>query len=147
MPKIERKNLERQYKVLGIVDDVNECGCCGRINLKATVAMESYTSGEVHYFGSHCALLMKLISVEEEKEFKKKIARIAPYWQKVMREAHSYTFQRIIIGNGYRIKDHATLTELHKKGISYAKESLSDYRRMLHEFEREHKMKLTVFED
>ncbi|MDO1447407.1 hypothetical protein Q0590_14155 [Rhodocytophaga aerolata] len=90
---------------------------------------------------------MKLISVEEEKEFKKKIARIAPYWQKVMREAHSYTFERVITGNGFRVKDHATLQELRNKGISYAKEALSDYRRMLHEYETSHKMKLTRFED
>lgn len=42
------------YRTLAIVDDVNTCDCCGKSNLKSTVAMER-DDGEVLYFGSVCA--------------------------------------------------------------------------------------------
>lgn len=42
------------YKTLAIVDDVNTCDCCGKSNLKSTVAMQR-DDGEVAYFGSVCA--------------------------------------------------------------------------------------------
>lgn len=42
------------YITLAIVDDVNTCDCCGKSNLKSTVAMER-DDGEVLYFGSVCA--------------------------------------------------------------------------------------------
>jgi hypothetical protein len=42
------------YKTLAIVDDVHSCDCCGKSNLKSTVAMED-ESGEIVYFGKVCA--------------------------------------------------------------------------------------------
>jgi len=42
------------YTTLAIVDDVTSCDCCGKQNLKSTVAMER-DDGEVMYFGSICA--------------------------------------------------------------------------------------------
>ena len=42
------------YTTLAIVDDVNTCDCCGKSNLKSTVAMRA-EHGEVVYFGSVCA--------------------------------------------------------------------------------------------
>jgi hypothetical protein len=41
-------------KCLGTDDSVNSCDCCGRSELKATVAFET-ESGEVVYFGVVCA--------------------------------------------------------------------------------------------
>jgi hypothetical protein len=41
-------------KILGITDEVNTCDCCGRTNLKKTVAMEFDAGGMVHY-GADCA--------------------------------------------------------------------------------------------
>lgn len=41
-------------KCLGTDDSVNSCDCCGRDNLKATVAFET-ESGDVVYFGVVCA--------------------------------------------------------------------------------------------
>lgn len=41
-------------KILGITDEVNTCDCCGRTNLKKTVAMEFEAGGMVHY-GTDCA--------------------------------------------------------------------------------------------
>lgn len=42
------------YRTLAIVDDVNTCDCCGKTNLKLTVAMER-DDGEIVHFGSVCA--------------------------------------------------------------------------------------------
>lgn len=42
------------FKTLAIVDDVHTCDCCGKTNLKSTVAMEG-EDGEIVHFGSVCA--------------------------------------------------------------------------------------------
>lgn len=42
------------YRALGITDSVNVCDCCGKSNLKQTVAMES-EAGELVHFGTTCA--------------------------------------------------------------------------------------------
>lgn len=42
------------YTIKGICDDVTVCDCCGRKNLKCTVALEHDTDGIV-YFGRDCA--------------------------------------------------------------------------------------------
>lgn len=50
-----------KYKVLGIGDDVTECGCCGRQGLKRTVALEYLSGesvGEVIRVGVDCASIL-----------------------------------------------------------------------------------------
>lgn len=51
--------MSDRYIMLGISDDVNECWCCGKPQLKRTVALQWTTdgesSGEVVYFGTTCA--------------------------------------------------------------------------------------------
>ena len=42
-----------KFKVLGITDE-GVCGCCGKTNLKRTVAMET-ESGDVVHYGTDCA--------------------------------------------------------------------------------------------
>jgi len=47
-------------RVMGITDDVTTCECCGRQNLKCTVALdktdaEGNTTGEVVHYGRDCA--------------------------------------------------------------------------------------------
>ena len=42
------------YKVLGVTDEETVCDCCGRTELKATVALET-ADGEVVHFGRVCA--------------------------------------------------------------------------------------------
>lgn len=42
-----------EIKLLGITDDVNECNCCGKTNLKCTVAFE--IDGAEAYYGTTCA--------------------------------------------------------------------------------------------
>jgi hypothetical protein len=41
-------------KVLGVSDEVTTCGCCGRTDLKKTVAIGT-GEGDVRYFGTDCA--------------------------------------------------------------------------------------------
>ena len=43
-------------RVLGITDDRTDCECCGKTNLKRTVALEFENAG-VRYFGVDCAAM------------------------------------------------------------------------------------------
>lgn len=48
------------FRVLGVTDDRTACECCGKSNLKVTVALdvmddEGNGSGEVVYYGRDCA--------------------------------------------------------------------------------------------
>lgn len=65
------------YITLAIVDEVNACDCCGKQNLKSTVAMER-DDGEVVYFGSVCATRHSgrdaaVIRAEAQAVFSKKV--------------------------------------------------------------------------
>jgi hypothetical protein len=47
-------------RILGITDERTECDCCGKTNLKCTVALEKVDAegngtGEIVYFGRDCA--------------------------------------------------------------------------------------------
>ena len=42
-------------RFLGITDEVTTCGCCGRANLKRTIALSLDGDSEAVYFGSNCA--------------------------------------------------------------------------------------------
>lgn len=42
------------WKVLGVTEDRNVCECCGKQNLKKTVALEN-EAGEIRYMGVNCA--------------------------------------------------------------------------------------------
>ncbi|MER5952068.1 hypothetical protein ABT127_39130 [Streptomyces sp. NPDC001904] len=49
-----------QFVIKGVVDDCTECGCCGRTNLKRTVALmpldqDGNEDGAVCYYGTSCA--------------------------------------------------------------------------------------------
>lgn len=41
-------------KILGLSDEVATCDCCGKKNLKATVALET-SGGEIVFYGRDCA--------------------------------------------------------------------------------------------
>lgn len=48
------------FKILGITDEKTECECCGRTNLKCTVALEftdaeGNSTGDITYYGRDCA--------------------------------------------------------------------------------------------
>lgn len=42
------------FKLLGITDEITTCDCCGRSNLKCTVALEN-EAGEIVHYGRDCA--------------------------------------------------------------------------------------------
>lgn len=42
-------------KILGFVEEINVCGCCGKGNLKGTYAIQDAETGDINYFGSVCA--------------------------------------------------------------------------------------------
>lgn len=44
------------FKILGITDERTDCDCCGKSNLKCTVALET-EAGDTVYYGRHCAAL------------------------------------------------------------------------------------------
>lgn len=51
------------YKVLGTTDDVTTCHCCGRDDLRMTVAIDTTdidgnADGDTGYYGTHCAARM-----------------------------------------------------------------------------------------
>jgi hypothetical protein len=41
------------FKVLGTTDEITTCDCCGRKNLKCTVALDK--DGEIVHYGRDCA--------------------------------------------------------------------------------------------
>jgi len=68
-----------EIKVLGLTDDVTECYCCGKLNLKQTVAFE--IDGNETYYGTTCATKFY------KKEFKDIKAEIKTNLDKRTREA------------------------------------------------------------
>lgn len=42
------------FKILGITDEITACDCCGRTNLRCTVALER-ADGEIVHYGRDCA--------------------------------------------------------------------------------------------
>lgn len=40
-------------QILGFTEEVTECGCCGKTNLKGTYAVE-FDSNGITYYGSKC---------------------------------------------------------------------------------------------
>lgn len=43
------------YRVIGTTEEVNHCECCGRQDLKRTVALLDNETGDITYFGTTCA--------------------------------------------------------------------------------------------
>lgn len=58
----------RQFKILGICDDVNACDCCGKSDLQKTVAIENCETGAIGYFGTTCAMQPSKCFGFEKKE-------------------------------------------------------------------------------
>jgi hypothetical protein len=43
------------FIALGVDDSINTCDCCGKKNIKCTVALETVSTGEIVHFGRDCA--------------------------------------------------------------------------------------------
>lgn len=62
----------RAYRFLGTTDEVTTCDCCGRSDLKSTVALENTETGENVFFGVVCAARALKITAKEVKADAKK---------------------------------------------------------------------------
>ncbi len=56
-----------RYTFLGTTDEVTACDCCGKSDLKMTVAIMDDERGESLYFGTTCAARALKIGVKEVK--------------------------------------------------------------------------------
>ena len=89
-------------KVLGITDERCECDCCGRTNLKCTVAIDlcdadGNASGEVVYYGRDCAA--KAIHGNNRRESVAKIESLAgaiAYCSKWLRSTEKHTAKIVL---------------------------------------------------
>lgn len=64
-------NETAQVRFLGTADDVNTCECCGRKNLKHTVAL-SFDDGEAVFYGTSCAAVaLRMPAIEVKRSAKK----------------------------------------------------------------------------
>lgn len=45
------------FRFAGVTDDVTECGCCGRQNLKRTVVLQPTDGGDAVFYGTTCAAI------------------------------------------------------------------------------------------
>lgn len=55
MSNAENFNTQGRPTMLGITDEITDCGCCGKSGLKRTVAISLDGESEPVYFGSDCA--------------------------------------------------------------------------------------------
>jgi hypothetical protein len=55
-------------KILGTTDEVNTCDCCGRKDLKDTVAMEDDETGNIVYYGCVCAAKKRQVPAKQIRD-------------------------------------------------------------------------------
>lgn len=55
-------------KIIGYTDSIQECECCGKINLKGTYCLE--IDGVELYYGSICAFKDHGLTLEEQRDLK-----------------------------------------------------------------------------
>ena len=78
----------RQFQFLGTTDEHTSCDCCGKKDLKSTVAIRNLETGEDVFFGVTCAaraLKLQVAEVRKETSAADKAARTAK--QAAAREA------------------------------------------------------------
>jgi hypothetical protein len=79
----------RQFKILGICDNINACDCCGKTDLQKTVAIENCETGVIGYFGTTCAMQPSKCFGFEKREINSALshfkARQQSYYAKVSR--------------------------------------------------------------
>ena len=58
--------------ILGTTDEVNTCDCCGRTDLKDTVALQDDETGDIVYYGCVCAAKKRNVPAKQIKSEAKK---------------------------------------------------------------------------
>lgn len=56
------------YTVLGYTETVTSCDCCGRADLKGTVALQDNETGEINYYGVVCGAKIARNTTREMKD-------------------------------------------------------------------------------
>ena len=59
--------MPTRYAILGTTDERTSCDCCGKSNLKSTVALDDSDNGETVFFGVTCAARAMKIEVKAVK--------------------------------------------------------------------------------
>lgn len=83
-----------RYTFLGTSDDHTTCECCGKSDLKSTVAIHDIDNGTDHFFGTTCAaraLKIQVVEVRKGTAAADKIVRDAK--QAAAREAAMAAFR------------------------------------------------------
>jgi|694.fasta_scaffold84330_2 hypothetical protein len=65
--------MEAEKIILGFTEEITDCDCCGKSDLKGTYAIS--LNGYISYFGSVCAFKIHAVSYKEQKEIKKECKR------------------------------------------------------------------------
>lgn len=103
-------------KVLGITDERNECDCCGKKNLKCTVALEHTDAdgngtGSIVYFGRDCAA-RKIYGNNKSGNVKsvEALGKAIEYARKWLRHTDKHTAR--LVGDAIRCR----FTRVHEVG-------------------------------
>ena len=87
-PATDGGTMEAAIGIVGITDEVSTCDCCGRQNLKRTVAIRD-AFGEVSYYGTTCAAdVLKRTAKDVDREAKAVQARKDAEAAEARRVAH-----------------------------------------------------------
>lgn len=83
----------KQYKILGYTTDFNKCDCCGKENLKGTVAILDLIYDVVLHFGTSCAAATeKYDSLEAAKQAKKEITKKVNHYKQIERSCYHMAY-------------------------------------------------------
>lgn len=103
-------------KVLGITDERTECDCCGKANLKCTVAIEDTDNdgngtGNIAYFGRDCAS-RKIYGNNKSGNVKavESLGRAIEYARKWLRFTEKHTAK--VVADAIRVR----FTSVHEVG-------------------------------
>lgn len=66
-----REKIMNLYRILGINDDSDVCGVCGKQHLKRVVHLENIETQEVIIAGTTCASVLRKIGIKEQKKEEK----------------------------------------------------------------------------
>lgn len=74
MKTAQKIDVQKEWKVLGFTEDVTTCDCCGRVDLKGTLALENISSGDINHYGIICG---SKISKQTKKDIQEKLIQIS----------------------------------------------------------------------
>ena len=100
----------KKYKVLGYTTDFNQCDCCGREDLKGTIAMLDIDNDVVVHFGTGCAASAdKYDSLEAARIAKREVNAVL----RQHKESVNFAIIRAwkCIRSIYKVKDHTQLDQ------------------------------------